>query len=259
MTAAWATNAAPRFQRPGTKPRPRPPSKLPAMSPRHIKQLAGAIADRPSDEPLIRKYCMQFVERAFRRPLSDEQQKFYVQRQFEAAPDTLTGSEARRVARAQIASVSCIARSMGAAADPYDVAARMSFGMWDSAPDRELIESRRARQTRDSRTDRRHNSNACCPTCGRRPSCVSFLLSLAEDIAAARPLERPQDVSRVHIARSRPTCEHRSKFRSTKCSRVDSADYRQLLLSDAVWLNGRLAKVYGVPICRLTRRSKSRF
>ena len=78
-------------------------------------------------EPLLRKFSMQFVERAFRRPLSDEQQKFYVQRQFEAAPDLTTA--VKRVVLLTLKSPRFLYREVaGDTADAFDVAARLSFG-----------------------------------------------------------------------------------------------------------------------------------
>ena len=41
--------------------------------------------DAPDREPKLREFCRRFAERAFRRPLTDEQKAFFVDRQFEEA------------------------------------------------------------------------------------------------------------------------------------------------------------------------------
>ena len=70
--------------------------------------------------------------------LTEEQIQFYVNRQFEAAPDLLTA--VKRVVLLTLKSPRFLYREVdGSAADQFDVAARMSFGLWDSVPDRELL------------------------------------------------------------------------------------------------------------------------
>src|SRR5262249_53627599 len=55
----------------------------------HLRELSG-VGDWPDRERGLRDFCRRFAERAFRRPLTAEQQRLYADRQFEAArdPDT---------------------------------------------------------------------------------------------------------------------------------------------------------------------------
>ena len=41
--------------------------------------------DAPDREPKLRDFCHRFAERAFRRPLTDEQKSFFIDRQFKEA------------------------------------------------------------------------------------------------------------------------------------------------------------------------------
>ena len=51
----------------------------------HLKELAGVRQDAPDREPKLREFCRRFAERAFRRPLTDEQKAFFIDRQFKEA------------------------------------------------------------------------------------------------------------------------------------------------------------------------------
>ena len=61
----------------------------------HLGELAGVKDGAGDREAKVRDFCRKFAGRAFRRPLSDEQKSFYLDRQFKAAksPD----AAARRV------------------------------------------------------------------------------------------------------------------------------------------------------------------
>ena len=97
-------------------------------------------ATRPRGRRLPRRSAARFAERAFRRPLTDEQKKRL------RRPPVRGGRATRR----RPSSGSCCwsssrrgsstARS-AAAADAYDVAARLSFGLWDSLPDQALLDA----------------------------------------------------------------------------------------------------------------------
>src|SRR5262249_4756266 len=56
----------------------------------HLRDLAGVPDDAPDREKQARVFCGKFVERAFRRPLSADQQQFFVERQFLSGPDIET-------------------------------------------------------------------------------------------------------------------------------------------------------------------------
>src|SRR5262249_46231184 len=79
-------------------------------------------------------------ERAFRRPLTDEQKQFYIQRQFDATGDVETA--VKRVVLLVLKSPRFLYREIAQGPpDGYDVAARLSFGLWDSPPDAALLDA----------------------------------------------------------------------------------------------------------------------
>jgi hypothetical protein len=88
----------------------------------------------------VREFCTRFVERAFRRPLSDEERQFFVDRQFlETEEDQ---AAVKRVVLLALKSPRFLYRESGADGfNDYDTAAWLAFGMWDSIPDQELLDA----------------------------------------------------------------------------------------------------------------------
>ena len=90
-----------------------------------------------------RFFARQFVERAFRRPLTDDQAKFFVDRQFENSPDLETAL--KKVVLLALKSPRFLYHEVGTKkTDAYDIASRISFGLWDSLPDEKLLAAARA-------------------------------------------------------------------------------------------------------------------
>src|ERR1019366_4238276 len=105
----------------------------------NLVELSGVKNDAVNRKALLQEYCAKFAERAFRRPLTAEQKKLYVDRQFEVAKDL--EAAVQRVVLLVMQSPRFLYREFGAEADAFDVAARISFGLWDSLPDAELIKA----------------------------------------------------------------------------------------------------------------------
>jgi hypothetical protein len=130
--------------------------------------------------------------------------------------------------------------------DPYDIAARVSFGLWDTIPDEKLrraaAEGQIANREQIVRQIRRmlpdHRTNA---------KLRDFLLTWLK-------VSQPPDVSKDSQLYPEFTPETVSDLRTSLELSIDevlggkSADYRQLLLDDSMFLNGRLAAVYGVEL-----------
>jgi cytochrome c553 len=88
----------------------------------HLRQLSGVANDAPDRETRLREFSRQFAERAFRRPVTDEVQRFFIERQFQQAPDLETA--VKRVVLLVLKSPRFLYRELGLRApDSYDVAA----------------------------------------------------------------------------------------------------------------------------------------
>ncbi len=104
----------------------------------HLDDLADADPDNAEHESRLREFCGKFVERALRRPLTDEQRQFFVDAQFADAANLQTA--VKRVVLLALKSPRFLYRELADdVADAYDVASRLSFGMWDSIPDEPLL------------------------------------------------------------------------------------------------------------------------
>jgi hypothetical protein len=210
----------------------------------HLKELAG-VGDNAAERPnRLREFCRQFAERAFRRPLDGPSQKRYIARQFEAAPDL--ESAVKRVVLIVLKSPRFLYREFEGGADPFNVASRLSFGLWDSIPDEELLKAAAAGKLSSAEevalqagrmvTDRRTRSKA-------RDFLFQWLkVDPAPDLAKPREQFPGFDKSMA------------SDLRTSFDLFLDDvvwgggSDYRQLFLADHLYLNGRLAQFYGASL-----------
>ena len=78
-------SAAHPFPRPGIKSTTDAAIEVAAHVATHLKELAGTGQDAPDRESKLREFCRRFAEHAFRRPLTDEQKSFFIDRQFKEA------------------------------------------------------------------------------------------------------------------------------------------------------------------------------
>src|SRR5262249_25996054 len=90
----------------------------------------------------------RWVERAFRRPLTAEQKQHFVDRQFQATTKDGSGTKPvspetaiSRVVLLSLMSPRFLYHELEGKLDAYDVACRLSYGLWDSVPDKQLSEA----------------------------------------------------------------------------------------------------------------------
>lgn len=208
----------------------------------HLNELADTKDDAEDRQEKVRQFAARWVERAFRRPLSDPQRQLYVERQFEDAPDLETAI--KRIVLLSLKSPRFLYLDPGDEdADVYQVASRLSFAMWDSLPDQGLLDAAAAGK-----------------------------LATREQIAeqASRMIDDPRAHAKVreflhswlnveHAGDLGKNSELYPEFNAAIASDLrtsldlflddvitsDGADFRRLLLSNELYINGRLAKYYG--------------
>ena len=211
----------------------------------HLRELAGTQIFEPDAGPRLREFCYKFAVRAFRRPLTEEQKRLFVDRQFELAGEPELAM--KRVLLLILKSPRFLYREVGSPqADAYDVASRISFGLWDSAPDEELLKAAATGQlsTREQVATQVHRM---LPDLRTRAKLRGFFMQLlkvdpAPDIAkdsSALPEFNPQVASDL-----------RTSLELTLDDVVwsEKSDFRELLLGESLFLNGRLAKLYGADL-----------
>jgi mono/diheme cytochrome c family protein len=209
-----------------------------------LNRLAGT-KDDASDRPeKLRGFARTFVERAFRRPLTDDQTALYINRPFDESPDPETA--VRRVVLLALHSPRFLYREPARSADAYDVASRLSFALWDSLPDpplldaaaqgqlasREQVEAQARRMLNDLRT---------------RSKVRDFLMQWLKVESIPELVKDPEAFPEFN---PQVATDLRTSLDLFLADAVwgESSDFKQLYLSDAVYLNGRLAKLYGADL-----------
>jgi len=181
----------------------------------------------------------KLVERAFRRPLTPELQQFFVDRFFSEIKDPELAMKSVIILALKSPRFLYLTSETG---DAYDAAARLSYALWDSIPDAPLLEAAKAgtldpvkeagRMLGDPR------ARAKVSAYFHRWLQLDRLHDLAKDpksypgfdAAIVSDLRASLDLFLEDVAWG------------------ESSDWRQLMLADTVYMNGRLAKFYGVDL-----------
>lgn len=210
-----------------------------------LGRLAKVKEDDPQRAEGIRKFCHQLVERAFRRPLTDEQKHFFVDVHFEGRENL--EDAVKRVVLLALTSPRFLYTEMGKQdLDDYDVASRLAFGLWDSLPDATLLraaadgqlrtpeqvasQARRMLQDHRARSKLRHFFHHWLQV--HRAEDISKDPELFPDYEPAILADAMTslDLLLEHVAWS------------------PESDFRQLLLTSDMFVNPRLASFYGLPV-----------
>ncbi|MDB5388703.1 MAG: cytochrome c [Planctomycetaceae bacterium] len=206
------------------------------------KDAPNANEDDGEHRNKLREFCVRFAERAFRQPLTDEQKQLFVDRQFAEAGSTDAGL--KRVILLVLKSPRFLFRELGNTGNvSYDVAARLSFGMWDSIPDDILLKAA-ADKKLASREDVQNQAVRMLADPRTRSKLREFLLQWLRvdhltDIS--KDSKRFPDFNPAIVSDLRTSLD---LFLDDLIS-SESADFRQLLMSETLYLNGPLAKFYG--------------
>lgn len=196
-------------------------------------EVATAVAPRLAKTD-AQSRALKIVERAFRRPLDPEQRKFFVDRFFAEQKD----------AESALKSVLILALKSprflyltGEAGDAYDAAARLSFALWDSLPDAPLLDAAKAGTLDPAKQAERMLND---------PRAKAKLLAFYHRWLQ---LDRLHDLAKDAKAFPGFDATIVSDLRtSLDLFLEETSDFRQLLLDDEVYMNGRLAKFYGVDL-----------
>jgi cytochrome c553 len=211
----------------------------------HLDDLTDADPDNADHEPRLRAFCHKFAERALRQPLTEEQKRVYVDAHFAEAPDLQTA--VKRVVLMALKSPRFLYRGVGSeVSDAYSVAARLSFGMWDSLPDKQLLKAaeRNELQTRDQILDQLTRMQTDLRT---RAKLREFLFDWLK-------VSQVPELSKDQSEYSEFTPEVASDLRTSLEMTVDeilnreSADFHALLKSNSIYVNGRLARMYDIQL-----------
>jgi mono/diheme cytochrome c family protein len=208
----------------------------------NLADLSGVRDDGPDRKAKLQAYCVKFAERAFRHPLTPDEKKLYVDRQFEAANDLTLA--VTRVVLLVLQSPRFLYREPALdGGSAFDVAARISFALADTLPDQALVDAAAVGKLQTRADVVREVERLLTDRRTRTKLGGFFLQWLKVDQIA----DLPKDPKHFHGFDPSTVSDLRTSLELF----VDhvmwskASDYRQLLLSNDLYLNGRLAKWYG--------------
>ena len=193
----------------------------------------------------LREFCAQFAARAFRRPLSDEERALYVDRQFDSAPNA--DAALKRVILLVLKSPRFLYREAGRDQfDDYDVAAWLSFTLWDSIPDQSLLDAaqRGQLQTRDQVKRHVERMLGDLRTKAKVREFLHQWLKLDQHADLAKDRQQFPEFTDAVISDLRTSLD----LFLDDVVWSESSDFRRLLLSDSIPMNRRLADFYQVDL-----------
>lgn len=210
---------------------------------KHLDRLAGTKPEAKDRRDKVQKFCHRFAELAFRRPLTAEQKTFFVDQHFQ--PELKTELAAKRSVLLILKSPRFLYTDREfAKPDDFTIASRLSYGLWDSMPDRQLYDAAKAgRLNKPEQIAQQAERMLNDP---RAQAKLRYFfhhwlqLDEKEELAKDKALFPEFD---DHVV---------ADLRTSLDMFIDdvvwngSSDYRQLLLADYVYMNSRLAKVYQV-------------
>jgi hypothetical protein len=225
--------------------RERPRFDIGSPSGRTFRRRGNEASDTPDTpqqrQEKLRIFCRTFVERAFRRPLDPQEVELYVDRQFAEARDEETA--VKRVVLMALKSPRFLYRELGGDPNsPFHVAARLALGLWDSLPDQTLWEAAASGQLA-TRDQIRAQAQRMLPDPRTRSKIREFLLQW---LKVDQPPDIAKDPSKFPEFDEQVVADLRTSLDLFLEDVVwsETSDFRELLLADWLYLNGRLGKLY---------------
>lgn len=212
---------------------------------KNLDRLARGKASDSDRATKVEAFCAEFVTRAFRRPLTDEQRNLFVTLPLRSAAKLEDG--VKRVVLLTLKSPRFLYLGLegaGAQPDDFTVAERLSFGLWDSLPDTALTKAAAEGKlrTREQVAEQARRMLADARTRGKMQYFLHRWLQMnhIEDLAKDQnlfPGFTPEIISDLRTSLN---------LFLDDVVWTESSDYRRLVLEDDFFVNGRLAKFYGV-------------
>lgn len=191
----------------------------------------------------LREFCVRFVTRAFRRPLTPDLEQRYVDHQFKSVSDPEIA--VKRVAMLTLMSPRFLYREIGSGPqDHYAVASRLSFALWDSLPDDALLKAAESGELL-----KREELSKQAERMVSDPRAWSKMREfLLQWLKVDQYPDLSKDPKRYPGFDESVASDLRTSLEIFLEQTVwgDKSDFRELLLTDKIVLNGRLAKLYGV-------------
>lgn len=208
----------------------------------YVNLRLGMLAGSKDDPKKLIAFALAFAERAFRRPLTEGQKAILIEKQFHDAKDP--ASAVQRVVLLTLKSPFFLYREVKGGSDTYDTAARLSFGLWDAIPDEILLKAAANGQL-NTQEQVAKQAERMLNDPRAKVKLREFLLTWLradEGRDLAKNAERYPDFDTATIADLRTSLV----LQLDDALASPKADFRELLLSNEMFVNDRLAKFYDV-------------
>lgn len=188
-------------------------------------------------------FCRRFAERAFRRPLDDEQAKFFIEQHF---TDGVAPEEAVKKALLLILkSPRFLYLGVGGATvDDYTIATKVSYALWDSLPDQRLLDlaKKNELQKREVLSKEVERMIADPRAATKMRAYVRRWLKVDDLHGLHKTDGKFPGFDDSFIVDLRISLE----MTIDEVLNDPNADYRRFFTDKGVWMNGRMAKFYGI-------------
>ena len=217
-----------------------------------VENLRGLAGFKPEDadrKDKVRTFLRKFVERAFRRPLAEAEQAKFVDQPFDAGGDNLDLAVKQVVLRT-LTSPRFLYRELPGDTTPgdagYRTAARLSYILWDTMPTEDVWKAVREGKFSDP-AKVREQAWAMLHHPRSKPKLRAFFrhwLNLEHIPEIAKDEKQFPGFDAAVIA----DLERSLELYVDDCFWTEGSDFKRLMTADSVWLNGRLAKLYGADL-----------
>ncbi len=211
----------------------------------NLTMLSGVAEEDPKRREKVMAYCHAFVEHAFGRPLLPEVEALYVTKQFD--PSISIEGAVKRVVVLAIKSPRFLYRGSATGADDaYVAAANLSFGLWDTLPSPEQIHAVEAGKL-STREEIESQAEKMSEDPRAWTKLREFLLRWLKVDEVPDIVKNPKSFPDFDAA---AVSDLRTSFELflERTAWSEKSDYRELMLSQETFMNGRLAKIYGATL-----------
>ena len=206
-----------------------------------LAELSGVPDNAPDRLAKLRAFCRTLAERAFRRPLSDAEARQYIDAQFAAVSDP--NLAVKRVVLLVLKSPRFLYPTLPDQSPQYATASRLAYTLWDSPPDKLLLEAAAAGKLK-SPEDIRKQAERMLNDPRAKSKVRDFLMAW---LHVDHSPEIVKDTKRFPGFDANLAADLRTSLELFLDDIVwsDASDFRQLMLSEDAFLNGRLSAFYG--------------
>ncbi|WP_164100566.1 DUF1592 domain-containing protein [Candidatus Laterigemmans baculatus] len=217
-----------------------------------------------SQEERLRRFAQTFAKRAFRRPLSDSEKAFFVDASFEASEDDLTavrrsilltlksprflypGLSTHRPSNPESSASLEPTSESAPQLDGYAVMSRLALTLWDSIPDDAMLEAAAEGSVDSPEAVSEWAERMLDDPRTRAKTREFFEWWLMFDHFAELPKDR--DKFGEFNAAVATDLKRSLELHLDDLVWEGDADFRKLLTSDELYVNDRLAKLYGIEL-----------